>query len=331
MNRDASNGNFLRRENINVSLGFPGGAEMYLRGRFFAMNNKHYAAAVGSFLIWGTFSIALRAMSGFEPGTLLYYRILISVLLLLAVFAVLKRKSLAENLRMFRSFAPPKRLRTGLFIIAGGLLLAINWLVFIYVVNHVSIKTASFSYFICPVLTALLAFVFLKEKLLPVQWVAVAICAASCLLIGKDSLKEAGYSLIIAGSYALYLIVQRKNRELDKLVTLLFQLGTALLIITPFYGRLVPETPQDPVFYLGTAGIALFFTVLPLNMQLFALQRLKSATIGILMYINPMMNFLIAVFIFQETISLYQGIGYGLILAAVLLFNSPNFRKLSGR
>lgn len=295
------------------------------------MNNKHYAAAVGSFLIWGTFSIALRAMNDFLPSTLLYFRILISVVLLLLLFAFIKRQTLRENLKTFRAFPVKERWRTGLLTVTGGLLLAVNWLVFIHVVNHVSIKTASFSYFICPVLTAVLAYVFLKEKLTLLQWSAVGLCALSCLLIGRDSLTEAGYSLIIASSYAFYLIVQRKSQTLDKLVVLLFQIGTALLIITPFYGYLVPETPTDLRFYLGTAGIALFFTVLPLNMQLFALQKLKSSTIGILMYINPLMNFLIAVSLYGERITLYQGIGYGVILLAVLLFNAHHFKRREAR
>jgi len=295
------------------------------------MNNKHYLAAVGSFAIWGTFSIALKAMDGFLPSTILYFRILISVLLLLGLFAVLKRRELAANLAVLRAYAPGKRARVMFNIVCGGLLLAVNWLVFIHVVNHVSIKTASFSYFICPVLTAVLAFVFLKEKLSAVQWISVGICAASCLIIGKDSLKEAGYSLIVASSYALYLVLQRRSQDLDKLVTLLLQIGTALIIITPFYAYLVPETPTDAKFYVGTAVIALVFTVLPLNLQLFALQRLKSATIGILMYINPMMNFLIAVFVYHETISLYQGIGYALILAAVVIFNYDNIKRVAVR
>lgn len=284
-------------------------------------NKKHYLAAIGSFVMWGTFSLALKAMDGFLPSTILYFRILISVIILIGLFAIVRRKTIVENLQTYAAFPNKKKWKLGVLTITGGLLLAINWLVFIHVINHVSIKTASFSYFMCPVLTAVLAYLFLKEKLSVIQWISVLICAVSCMIIGRNSLQDAGYSLIIAASYAFYIIVQRNSQELDKLVVLLFQIGTALLIITPFYGYLVPETPTDYRFYLGTAGIALFFTVLPLNMQLFALQRLKSATIGILMYINPFMNFLIAVLVFHERISVEQGIGYGLILIAVFMFN----------
>jgi len=310
---------------------WPGGGMYTFVARFFMNNNKHYLAAIGAFTIWGTFSIALRAMAEFVPSTILYFRVLIAALILVLFFSFVKRKVLMENLGILRSFDVKKRARIGLFLVIGGLLLAINWLVFIHVVNHVSIKAASFSYFICPVLTAVLAYVFLKEKLSVVQWVSVAICAVSCLLIGRDSLKEAGFSLIVASSYAIYLIVMKQLGALDKLVVLLFQVGTALLIITPFYGYLVPHTPTDVYFYLGTAGIAFFFTVLPMNLQLFALQRLNSSTIGILMYINPMMNFLVGVLVFHEAISLFQGLGYVLILGAVVLFNYENIRRVLGR
>lgn len=292
------------------------------------MNNKHYLAAISSFAIWGTLSLALRAMSAYEPSTILYFRILISAMMLLTFFCFVKRKTWVENVQTLRSYSPKKRLKTGSFLIIGGLLLAINWLVFIHVINHVSIKTASFSYFICPVLTAVLAYVFLKEKLSPLQWLSVGICAASCLLIGKESLKDAGYSLVIASSYAFFLMVLKQTQGLDKLVILLLQIGTALIIITPFYGYLVPHTPTDAYFYVGAAVIAFLFTVFPMNLQLFALQRLNSSTLGILMYLNPMMNFLIGVLVFHEKISLYQGIGYVLILGAIVLFNLHVLKRL---
>ena len=73
------------------------------------------------------------------------------------------------------------------------------------------------------------------------------------------------------------------------------------------------------------------FTVLPLFLNLYALNRINSATVGILLYINPMMNFAIAFLVFGETISPLQGVGYAIILVALVLFNYPNLQKIRSR
>ncbi|MFM7430580.1 MAG: EamA family transporter [Flammeovirgaceae bacterium] len=109
----------------------------------------------------------------------------------------------------------------------GGVLLTINWLVFIYVVNAVNVKTASFSYLICPVVTAGLGYVLLQEKLVTIQWLSLLLCAISCVLMGIGNIQELWYSLLIAFSYALYLISQRKNQGFNRLIVLAVQVGFA--------------------------------------------------------------------------------------------------------
>jgi chloramphenicol-sensitive protein RarD len=74
--------------------------------------------------------------------------------------------------------------------------------------------------------------------------------------------------------------------------------------------------------------VAVLFTVLPLFLNLFALNKINSATIGILMYINPIFNFTIAFLVFNERINFLQVIGYTIIILALILFNYQNFRKI---
>jgi chloramphenicol-sensitive protein RarD len=68
--------------------------------------------------------------------------------------------------------------------------------------------------------------------------------------------------------------------------------------------------------------------VLPLFLNLFALNKINSATIGILMYINPLINFTVAFIVFRETVNLLQIIGYSIIAAALIIFNYQNFGKI---
>lgn len=294
-------------------------------------NQKHYAAAISAFVVWGFFSIPLRALKEYTAGEILYFRIACSVLILLAILLLFRKAKLRKDFALLKSFLPQQRNQFIALTLGGSILLIFNWLIFIYVINHINIKTASFSYFICPVLTAVLANFILKEKLNSLQWVAVMFCVVSCVLLGLNSVTELGYSFAVAISYALYLVSQRKNYGFDRLTILSVQMIFALTVLSFAYPFLVDAAPDAPFFYGMIAIVAGMFTVLPLFLNLFALNRLNSATVGILLYINPLMNFGIAFVIFHETVTQLQIIGYVIILVALVLFNYPNLKKLSAK
>lgn len=291
-------------------------------------SQKHYAAAISAFVIWGFFSIPLRAMSAYSAGEILYFRITFSLVVLIFVIALFRKRSLRENLQLISGLTVAKRWSVISLTLVGGALLTVNWLTFIYIVNNINIKTASFSYLICPVITAVLGFLLLNERMTRLQWLAVLLCALSCVLIGINSALELGYSFLTALTYALYLISQRKNQGFDRMVVLCIQVIFSLIIMTAVFSWLVQAVPAEPMFYGLAFMIAVVFTVLPLFLNLYALNRINSATIGILMYINPIFNFTVAFVIFKESITLIQLLGYAIILAALVLFNIPYLRKL---
>ena len=294
------------------------------------MNNaRHYAAAISAFVIWGFFSIPLRALIDFSAGQILYYRIMFSLGVLGIVVAGFRRASFAHDLQKFKTLDSKEQRLVIWLTLGGGALLTVNWLSFIYVVNNINVKTASFSYLICPVFTAVLGFLLLKEKISALQWLAVAMCAVSCVLMGISSALELGYSLFTAITYALYLISQRKNQGFDRMVILGIQTLFSFLLLTVFVSQLAPEVPQSPRFYGTVLIIAVLFTVLPLFLNLFALNKINSATIGILMYLNPLFNFTIAFLVFHETINSIQVVGYIVIGIALIVFNYPNVKKLA--
>ena len=284
-------------------------------------NNKHYAAAITAFVIWGFFSIPLRALKDYAAGEILYFRILFSSLVLLAIVFLFRRAKWKQNWSYLYTLTKKHRREIIVLTLAGGVLLSVNWLIFIYTINNINIRTASFSYLICPVLTAVLAYFLLQEKLTPLQWVSVALCALSCILIGFQSLVELGYSMLVALSYALYLISQRRNQGFDRMIILCIQVAFSLLILSVFFAQLVNEIPSSGKFYSLILLIAIVFTVTPLFLNLYALNRLSSATIGILLYINPLLNFTIAFVVYHEAISSIQFFGYSIILIALVLFN----------
>lgn len=292
---------------------------------------KHYAAAITAFVVWGFFSLPLRALQAYTAGEILYFRIATSVIILFIILFGFRQQKLKQDIIRIKSLAGNQRNRILMVTLAGGALLMVNWLVFIYVINAINIKTASFSYLICPVITALLGNLILQEKLSPMQWLAVVLCTISCVLLGFNSAAELGYSFAVALSYAFYLISQRRSNGFDRLTILFVQMLFALVVLSISFPWLVNEVPQASRFYSWIVVIAGIFTVLPLFLNLYALNGINSTTVGILLYINPLMNFVIAFVIFGEKVSALQAVGYAIILMALVLFNYPSLQKIKAR
>ncbi|MEI9918374.1 MAG: EamA family transporter [Bacteroidota bacterium] len=291
-------------------------------------NRKYYAAAVLAFTVWGFFPWVLKSLADYTAGEILYFRIMFSSILLVIIVALIRSGKLRNDIATFRSYASSERTKIIVLWLAGGLLLTINWLTFIYTVNQVNIRTASFSYLICPVLTAALGYVVLKEKMTAMQWAAVVLCAISCVLMGMNSVTELGYSFTTAFTYGFYLVLQRLYKEFDRMTVLSVQILFSFLLLNIFKGYLLTSVPAETDFYLIIATVAAVFTILPLFLNLYALIGISSATVGILMYINPIFNFTIAFIVFNEKVSTLQIVGYSIIAIALVVFNYPNFRKL---
>jgi chloramphenicol-sensitive protein RarD len=123
---------------------------------------------------------------------------------------------LARNLGILKNLSASERKRSLLLTLGGGALLTANWYFFIFAMNHISIKAAAYAYLICPIITTVLAYFFLKEKLKLHQWLAVLLSVVSCGILAFGHWVDLFYSLVVAFSYAFYLITQRKNVHLER-------------------------------------------------------------------------------------------------------------------
>ena len=282
---------------------------------------KYYFAAFNAFLIWGFFSLALKPLQDYPSLDILFYRVFLSSIVMLLINLIFRRKTVKENGLLFSNLKPNDKKRIVFLTFGGSFLLIANWFVFIFVINHINVKAASLAYLICPILTTVFAFVILKEKLSKPQWIAVFISICSCFLLSINHFQDIFYSLIIAASYALYLVSQRKNSEIDKFITLSIQLVFTALVILPFYPSFSDVIPTTPTFYIYLVVIVLVFTIVPLFLNLYALKGINSSTVGIMMYINPIINFLIAVFYYNEEVTTIQLVSYFLILISIIVFN----------
>lgn len=290
--------------------------------------NKYYGAALTAFIMWGFFSLALKPLHDYPSLDILFYRVIFATVILLALNFIWRRPVLLNDLGVFRQMGGKEQARVLSLTVLGGFLLVVNWLLFIYAMNHVSLKSASFAYLICPIVTTILAFFILKEKLSNWQWFSVALCVVSCGILSYGNMQDLLFSLTIAFSFALYLISQRKNNVFDKFLVLTVQMVFASVVMLPFFPKFSGPVPTESLFYILLMVIVVFFTIIPLFLNLFALKGMNSSAVGILMYTNPLINFLLAIFYFGEPINLTQLISYGLILLSVVIFNERFlFRK----
>ncbi|TXD82916.1 EamA family transporter [Subsaximicrobium wynnwilliamsii] len=291
------------------------------------MNTKYYLAVITAFSIWGFFSVVLKSLDDFSAFDILSYRTLGAATIMLVVSLLLRPKVLKNSLNLFKSLEKVDKRRIVIVNILSGLFLALNWYIFIYVMNNVSVSATSLAYLICPILTMVLAYLILKEKLFKLQWLAVTLSFTGCLLLSLGNLTNLFYSMIIALTYALYLVLQRKNQEMDRFLILTFQIGFAVLFLLPFIVTHESTTEKTNFFYVMLALIAVVFTIIPMFLNIYALRGLNSSVVGVFIYVNPLINFGLAIFYFGEKVTPVEGICYALILLSIFLFNFASLKN----
>ncbi|SDG68685.1 chloramphenicol-sensitive protein RarD [Pedobacter terrae] len=299
-------------------------------------NAKYYLAAIFAYATWGFFSLVLKPLSGYASVDILFYRIFSCAILMLFITVLFKRAELIKTFSNIKAL-PAKQKRNMLLLNVGGsIFLNINWFSFIYVLNHISVKATSLAYLVCPIITTLLAYWLLHEKLNKIQWAAVVLSILGCLLLSYSVIMDMVYGIVIGFTYAAYLVSQRKNAGFDKFIILTFHITLSALMLLPFYPAYSGAVPTATQFWLLIEVIAVGFTIMPLFLNLYALKGLNSSTVGMLLNINPTIAFVIAALVYREPISPLQMAAYSVIFLSVVVFNvhflfNKKQRHLTGR
>ncbi|TCC93527.1 permease [Pedobacter frigiditerrae] len=283
--------------------------------------SRYLLAAFLSVAIWGFFSIPLRNLKAYPSEEILYYRTFTSLIVIWIAILLFRRKYLKQDIQYFKSVLPKQKKIIFWQIIGATILLTLNWYTFIYAINNVSIKSGAFAYMVCPLITAFGGFIILKEELSRIKLISLGIALLSIIMLATGSFIEVLWSVIIAALYAFYLIIQRKMQHLDKLNVLACQITLAAVLMLPFYIYHHQGFPTGGWFWGHIVVIAALFTVIPLFLSLYALIGIPSSTLGVIIYLNPIIAFTVAVLYFDEHISFHQLSAYLLLLFAVFLFN----------
>jgi chloramphenicol-sensitive protein RarD len=227
---------------------------------------------------------------------------------------------------LVRAFAD-RRLQMQMLL--SSALIGGNWLIFIYAVNSGHVLQSSLGYFINPLLSAGLGFAVLKERLGARQRVALGLAAAGVATVAATLGEPPWIALALASTFALYGLI-RKTTRADALLGLCVE----TLLLTPaaaVYLVWLKATGQAALFAVspGLDGLLMgagVVTALPLIWFAHAARRLDLSTLGILQYLSPSCQFLLAVVLFGEPLSRSMLVSFALIWAALAVYMSASFR-----
>lgn len=206
----------------------------------------------------------------------------------------------------------------------SALLIGANWLTYVWAVNQGHVVAASLGYFLNPLIVVMLGTVVLKERLRPMQMAAIGVAAMGVAILAAAALTTLWISLTLALSFAFYGLVRKLTpvapmAGLGVETALLAPLAVAYLIWEAGHGGLGFGKDMPTSLLLILSGAV---TTVPLVLFATAAQRLPMATLGLLQYLTPTLQFLCGVLLFGETLSTAQMLSFGLIWAGLLLFAS---------
>lgn len=273
-------------------------------------------------------SIPLRNIKGFPPQEILYYRIFVSIVVVWGIILLFRRSALNKDIEFFKALTPSKKVKLLALTILSAILITGNWFTYIYAVNSVSLKAAAFAYMVCPLLTALCGFIILKEQLTKAKVAALVVAFVSIVLLATGSLQEVLWAILIAAFYAVYVIVLKVIKDIDKFIFLGIQLILSGLMMLPAYLSNSNVFPTDSFFWIHIFLIAIVFTIIPLFLNAYALLGMPSSALGILIYLNPIVAFTVAFFYFKEEIDVHQLFAYLLLLLSIVIFNAQLLQRI---
>jgi chloramphenicol-sensitive protein RarD len=278
----------------------------------------------GAYALWGVLPLYIHLLQDVPALQVLAHRVVWSLLLLIVVIVVLRRAG--PILRAARG-------RTLLYLVASAGLIAVNWLVYIWAVQHHHVLEASLGYFINPLVNVALGVAVLGERLRRLQGVAIAVAAAGVAILAISGGGALWISLALAASFGLYGLV-RKVAAIDALggltveTLLLAPASLALLFYAGQTGQgaLGQSTGLD--WLLVLAGPV---TAAPLLLFAAAARRLPLTTLGLLQYIAPSFQFAQAILFFGEPVGLAHIVTFALIWTGCALYALDGVRSARAR
>lgn len=277
-------------------------------------------AAFSCYFIWGIVPLYWKQLQAVDARELIAHRLVWSLVFLLAVVAW--RSGLAE-LRSALSTA-----RGIAFNLLSGALLTVNWLVYVWGVNHGHVIECSLGYFLVPLINVALGRLLLRETLRPAQGVAIVLAAAGVALLVAQVGHVPWIALTLAASFGFYGLL-RKQSPLGSLTgltvetMLLAPLAALFLAWRHHTGEGALGTVDAPTTLLVlSTGIV---TAIPLLLFAYGARRLRFTTLGLLQYAAPTCQFLLGWLVYGEVFTREHAWAFALIWAGLGFYSGDAF------
>ena len=284
--------------------------------------NKSSFSVLGCYVLWGLLPIFWKLLANVDSVYVLAQRVLFSCIFCLAIILLKKNGSSVKNI------LKSKTERRRYFVC--GILISINWGVYILTVAMGKILEASLAYYMNPLFSVVIGALIFKEKLSAVQWVSVGLALVG-VMIPVMAYGNVPYLAIIIGlSFALY-GAMKKTIKAESEVSICMETMSVLPLALAFivYAQLSGYTTFSSLSNAEMLLLAASGAVTSIPLMLFAkgIRKTSITTSGILMYINPTLQLLVGVLIYNEVFTKMNAITFAFVWAAVILFVLDSLRK----
>ncbi|MCI5111018.1 MAG: EamA family transporter RarD [Marivita sp.] len=283
---------------------------------------KGVLALVAACAIWGLSGLFYKALSDVPSHEVLAHRTVWSLVFFGLVLGLQGRLHM-----LWRAVANPASRKV---IAAAAIFISINWFLFIWSIHAGRATEASMGYYIFPLVAVLIGRVVLGEQLSRTQWVAITLAASGVLSLTVGLHIVPWISLVLASTFGLYGLI-KKRLDLGPVVSvsaevlLLCPLGLGWLVYLHSSGQggAFGQDLTQSLLLMAAGPI----TAMPLILFSYGARRLTLSTVGIVQYINPTLQFLVAVLIFGEPFTTVHLIAFALIWTALAVYSSSAFTQ----
>lgn len=284
------------------------------------LRRRGFAAAVAAYVTWGLFPIYFKSIKTVPPLQILSHRVVWSMVFLAVM--VSWRRRWRELGTAFRGGKLPVYL-------ASTTLISANWLLFIWAVNTGRVLESSLGYFVNPLVNVVLGMLFLRERLSRPQGIAVALAGVGVLALAVRLGAFPWVSLALAGTFGFYGLVRKKAR-IDPIVGLLVETALLAPVALLYLGALAVRgqgafgyAGGGTTLLLAAAGV---ITAVPLIWFAVGMHALRLSTMGLVQYVTPTMQFLLAVALYRERFTSAHAVAFGCIWTSLALYTFDTLR-----
>ena len=273
--------------------------------------------ALSAYLLWGFLPLFFRAAEHIPAVELVAHRVIWSLPVALFVMAALGRTG--EIMPLLRDRGVMK------MMLLTALLISVNWAIYVWAISVDRTSETALGYYINPLLTVVLGVLLLSEKLNEWQWLAIALAAIGVLVRAISTGAFPWISLSLALTFAFYGYFRKtvsvgptQGFLLEVIILFPFAMAYAVWLALQGQGHM----DADNILWLMACGPV---TAVPLILYAFGAKALRLATLGLMQYIAPSMIFVIAFFVFGETLDIWQIITFALVWSALVIYSWSTF------